>query len=90
MTAPKMSDVFALPLTLSRSRAIVGMDDWPLRTAKQKHAAIRAVNSHDALVEVLQAIVDCYGVGSTPEKFCEHVGGFIEEGKAALVAAKGE
>lgn len=38
-----------------------------------------------SLRAVLRNIVDCYGVGSTPEKFCEHVSGFIEEARGLLM-----
>lgn len=45
---------------------------------------VKAVNNHERLVAALRPIVTCYGLGSTPEKFCEHVHDFIMEARALL------
>jgi hypothetical protein len=42
------------------------------------------------LYDVLKAITDCYGVGSTPEKFCEHVKEFMLAGRDVLAEARGD
>lgn len=42
------------------------------------------VLERDRMATVLKAIVDCYGVGTTPEKFCEHISEFIEQGRKLL------
>lgn len=34
-----------------------------------------------SLQTVMADIVDCYGLGQTPEKFCEQAHGFIMEGR---------
>jgi DNA-binding XRE family transcriptional regulator len=39
---------------------------------------------HGRAREILKNIVDCYGVGSTPEKFCRNVSDFMEEGRQLL------
>lgn len=39
------------------------------------------------LREALQAIVDCYGLGLTPEKFAQQVSGLIDDAHAALKGA---
>lgn len=50
---------------------------------------IRAVNSHDALLEALRNITDCYGVGySDPAKFVAAVHDFMMAGRAAIKAAE--
>jgi hypothetical protein len=41
------------------------------------------------MFEALKAIVDCYGMGATPEKFCERVHTFMMEGKAVIAKAEG-
>jgi hypothetical protein len=43
-----------------------------------------------SLYEALKDITDCYGVGSTPEKFVEHVHDFMMAGRAALALARGK
>jgi hypothetical protein len=39
------------------------------------------------LVSTLKAIVDCFGLGQSPEKFVEQVSGFIEDARAAIEKA---
>jgi hypothetical protein len=41
------------------------------------------------VIDMLKAIVDCYGVGSTPEQFVGDVAGFIDEARG-LLAKLGE
>lgn len=38
----------------------------------------------DRMAECLKAIVDGYGVGTTPQKFAEHVADFIDEARKLL------
>lgn len=54
------------------------------------HPDARLIAAAPELYDVLKAITDCYGVGFSPEKFCEHVREFMEQGRAALAKARGE
>lgn len=40
--------------------------------------------------EALKAITDCWGLGTSPDQFCEQVADFMEEGRAAIAKATGE
>lgn len=45
---------------------------------------ITAVNYHEALIDKLKNITDFYGVGSSPEKFCENVRDFMLEASTLI------
>lgn len=47
-------------------------------------AAPSLLAERDRLREVLKAIVDAYGLGSTPETFCRHAHEFIMEARALI------
>ena len=47
----------------------------------------KAADCHDELVAALEAITDCYGLGLSPEKFCEQVADFMADARAALAKA---
>jgi len=53
----------------------------------ERVANVRLIAAAPELLEALKAIVDCYGMGETPEKFAEHVRGFIEDARAAISKA---
>lgn len=57
---------------------------WKAEHATVLNDVLPALRERDAFAETLKAIVDCYGVGSTPEKFCEHVHDFIMRGRKLL------
>jgi hypothetical protein len=44
---------------------------------------------HDELVSALKAIVACYGLGQSPEKFVEQVSGYMEDAREVLKKAEG-
>jgi hypothetical protein len=47
-------------------------------------AHIAASSRIQSLEATLKPIIDCYGVGSTPEQFVKHVHDFIMEARQAL------
>lgn len=66
-----------------------------LSTQQEEKRAIAEANARliaaaPDMHEALKAIVDCYGLGQSPEKFVEQVRGFIEDGRAAISKAKGQ
>lgn len=58
------------------------------RYLKSEVAHLLAENQR--LRELLQPIIDCYGLGQSAEKFTEQVGPFIIEARAALSDTKAE
>lgn len=45
---------------------------------------------NERLRELLNPIIDCYGLGLSPDKFAAQVGPFILDARAALAEKKGE
>lgn len=104
MTAPKMSDVFALPLTSpdgdflwSATGRLVGTMHGRAGAECTSFVVARAINSHDALVETLEAYeqweIDLVLQDGLPRMTQALFERWIElqaKRNAALAAAKGE
>jgi phosphoglycolate phosphatase-like HAD superfamily hydrolase len=78
---PGMKEIYhALTGKECKGRYALGMATSAVSRLKREHAEMLAA---------LKPIVDCYGLGQSPEKFVEQVSGFIEEARAAIQKAQG-
>lgn len=76
----------------------IGTTDYTGEARRDRHREddpIGLANAHLfaaswGMYRALKRITDCYGVGSSPEQFCENVREFMEEGRAELAKARGE
>ena len=50
-------------------------------------ANARLIAASPELLEALKAITDCWGMGTSPDQFCEQVADFMKEGRAAIAKA---
>lgn len=56
-----------------------------------KECIVNCDPAFQKVIEEAQAVVDCFGLGQSPEKFVEQVTGFIEDLREALrLARQGE
>jgi hypothetical protein len=83
---PDLEDICTIHTLLKRAYyKAIGLR---LNNEQVKRIYERDGDLHDQLFTALKAIVDCFGLGQSPEKFVEQVSGYIEDARALVPTSK--